>query len=212
MVMPKIEIDRSASYLPVKDIKVKGVPLDGEKVSHILKMSAEFRSVKEIAASANELWGETDYFATTIGVERTIKDATNRLTLDKMRNNYLAKLKNIAISHKRVRLDDLEDLRQTYIQHIKANACADDKERSEFRFMAKGLTDILSAARNELEGNGITFNQLNVIGEWDDKSDDDLRARRDELIKKAERALIGRTSGDSGDPEGIIETTASEPA
>lgn len=212
MSRSKMEQDRH-SGIYIKKVRVKKAALlDNEKVFHVLKMHAEFKSFKEIAVEAKELWGETDYFATVIGVERTIKDGTNKLTLDKMRNNYLAKLKNIAISHKRVRLDDLESLRQTYIEHIKANGCVDEKERSEFRFMAKGLTDILNAARNELEGNGITFNQLNVIGEWDDKSDDDLRARRDELIRKAERALIGRASGDSGDPEGVIETTAEQPA
>jgi hypothetical protein len=102
-----------------------------------------------------------------------------------------------------VRLGDLNDLRAAYLEQIRSNACGDSEQRAEFRSMAKGLVEILGAARDEVEGKGITFNQLNVtMVEFDGKSDAELVARRQELIAQAERALNGRPAGINNNPEG----------
>jgi hypothetical protein len=189
-----------------------------ETKEHVLRLFGEFNSFENIKHQIGIIRGTSNPFYDTKMIEMFCSLSKNKLRISHHRNKYLVKLKDVAISNKRIRIDDLQYLRDRFIHQIK-NLKDDDVEQiREFRYMAKGLSEILSQAQDEIEGKGINIH-LNMLdmGDMDDKSDAELISRRQELLAKAERAISGGTqrrgiAGDSGDSKNVIETTASEPA
>lgn len=182
----------------------------------ILILCGEFLSTEDIRLGLVAQMGEDNFLNDSVLIERICKDSRNKYSIQQYRNKYLNKVKDIALFHKRIRLDDLQKLRDRFISQIKELDDTKEEERREFRYMAKGLTEILSVAREEIEGKGMTFNQLNLIGDFDGKSDDELISRRDELLRKAERAIgiggpgVRGVSGADGDPAEFIEAQAEQ--
>ncbi len=195
-------IPKNAEVLASKDIEIKRL--------FLLRLHSEFKENKEIVEKYNKKFEanikESD-------VDKELNNTENRYLIQQFRNNYLNKIKNVALANKRVRLDDLDYLRNRYLELIRGNMCIDKDERQEFRIMSRALIEVLGAARDEIEGKGITFNQMNVsMGEFDGKSDAELLARRQELIRQAEISLVGRASGANDNPEGIETAEIIQPA
>lgn len=196
------ESPKNSEILDSKEIEIKRL--------FLLRLHSEFKDNKEIVEKYNKK------FETNISdndVEKELSNTENRYLIQQFRNNYLNKIKNVALANKRVRLDDLDYLRNRYLELIRSNNCLDKDERQEFRVMSRALIEVLGAARDEIEGKGITFNQMNVsMGEFDGKSDAELLARRQELIRQAEISLVGRASGANDNPEGIETAEIIQPA
>ena len=183
---------------------------DIEAKQDVLRCFAEFMSfeaikehvIKEHRAGANSILADVNV------IRKLCCDVRHKYFVLQCRGKYLTKMKDIALYHKRVRLDDLQMLRDRFVSQIVA---LDDKnavERGEFRFMAKGLAEVLSKAQEEVEGKGFNI-QVGLgifdMGDMDDKSDEELISRREELLKKASRALGsgGTTGRDGGGPDGV---------
>lgn len=189
---------------------IENIRVPEEQFLYVLRLHAEFCDIKRIFESCKEKFGSASFFAgNVLRIKHLIGNSDYNLIVSKYRMQYLARVKDVAISHKRIRLEDLELLRNNYLDKIRKTPVDDGKG---FRELAKGLNEVLMSARDEIEGKSMVFNQLNVIGDFNDKSDDELAARRDELIKQAERALIGGASGVNNNPEGIEDAQVSEPS
>lgn len=173
----------------------------------ILRLHAEFVGPSEIEDKINRKYQLQGLATCYSEITRVCEEQSNRYTIQQFRNQYLNKIKSVALSNKRVRLDDLDYVRGRFLEMLRGNMCADAGERAEFRVLSRGLLEVLGAARDEMEGKGITLLGVGVggglgLGDFDGKSDTELSARRDELIRQAETALIGRVTGINDNPEG----------
>lgn len=168
----------------------------------VLRLAAQFKTAREISKADIAIDRESGkpIRLSQDNISKIINKKENRITLSGLRQHYLAKMKDTAIYNKRIRLDDLEELRQKYLDMLRENQLADAEQRNEFRVLSKGFIEVLNAAREEVEGKSMVFNQLNMNMELDGQSDEDLIQRRDELIAKAERSLLGGVARDNGTP------------
>lgn len=206
-------------------LKYKDVEkLSDEDKDHVIRCYGEFQSLEVIK---DQLDPRSPLYHNQM-IEMLCSAPENRLKVMNYRNKYLTRLKDVAISHKRVRIDDLEVLRQRFTHQISLLDDTLPEDRKEFRFMATGLVQILSQAHDEVEGKGINIHLgLGVFGmeDMDGKSDDELISRREELLKKASRAIginlndprvgiadsSGRGAlGDNGDTAHVIEAKAEQ--
>ncbi len=183
-----------------------------EECLYVLNLHAEFLKPEKIQESCSVKYGKSSFFNSVIRINNLIKDSSSRLIVNTYRSAYLNKVKEIPIAHKKIRLDDLNELRENFLKKIRENKLETTAEAMEFRQLAKGLGEVLMAARDEVEGKSMTFNQLNVIGDFNDKTDAELSQRRDELIRQAERALNGGAARAIDDSKGVIDTQAVESA
>lgn len=190
---------------------VGGVRISEESYLFILRCHAEFLKPEQIQNRLKEEYGASHPLVNSlILIKKAIGDSGARLVVANYRNAYLTRIRDVGISHKRVRLGDLEEVRGKIMEKVKGYTLETPDQVKEFALITKSLTDVVDKAREEVEGKSIVFNQLNVIGDFGDKSDGELANRRDELIRKAERVIIteannGRTSGANGSSDGIEE-------
>lgn len=221
----KLSIKGSSDKVNVEELKELDVKyrqlerIPEAKREEVLRMFGEFNSFEQIKHHVIKTQGENAMLNDLGMIERLCRDPRHKFLVMRFRDQYLSHLKDVSLFHKRVRLDDLQYLRDRYLMQIKELDDHDVKHRSEFRFMASGLAQILSTVRDEVEGKGM---QINVglgifdMGDLDGKSDDELISRREELLKKAQRAIGSpsgrRTPGDNGNTEDVIEATVSKPS
>ncbi len=105
-------------------------------------------------------------------------------SLRKYRNEYYMKIMEVPISNKRVRLDNMEEVRVKIMEDIHANDVVD----AGFRENVKVLNSVFTTARNEIEGNPNMVANI-TINDFSEKSDEELREMRRELIDQAKRAV-----------------------
>lgn len=200
--------------VPDKGLKEK-VNYDGQMISedvllYILRLHAQFAKPEQIRKILVEDFGNSsgspsDYFNhSLIRINKLICEPKSKMIIATYRAQYLNKIKDVGISHKKVRLEDLDEVRGKMMERIKENKLKDKEEVREFMELVKGLNMTMTSARDEMEGKSIVLNQMNIMGDFGDKSDDELISRRDELIRQAEIAITGRTSGINHNPEGAI--------
>lgn len=195
---------------------IDSVRVPEEEFLYILRLHAEFVKPERIQESLQSKYGQNSALGNSlIRIKHVIGDTNSRLIIAQFRGAYLNRIKDVPIANKRVRLEDLEEVRDKVITDLKQNKLLDAEQKMEFRLMAKSLKDTLDCAREEVEGKSIVFNQLNVIGDFGDKSDDELASRRDELIRKASRVIAteafnGRTVRVDGITEGTDESQGGE--
>ena len=115
----------------------------------------------------------------------------------KFRMEFLKTVKDIPVAEKKVRLDDLESLRQR-LMHIVNNCHLErgDKNISRFLTVSRRLIEVLDIARNEMEQRpgvsiGIGFGNDGGLSEL---TDEQLQQQRDDLIRRAYIAEQRRTS------------------
>lgn len=181
----------NTNVLSLKRIGKTDVP--SEQYNDVLQMHGAFYKPSEIRTKIIERYGKDSYFNHPAHITNVCDKPENRLMIQRFRNNYLKKIQNIPIMHKIVRLRHMQAIVDRLADEIETKTDVDQ----EFRENAKSLRETLIAAKNEIEGAGVNFNQINVIGDMDEKSDDDLRAIRDELIKKARASLVERRDAGS---------------
>ncbi len=184
----------------------KEVRIPEDVCIYILRMHGEFTKPETILKGLKEKYGQSaNYFTSSITrLNKLISEPESRILIANFRAQYINRIKDVGISHKRCRLEDLEEARQILLEKMRN---LKDGELREFVSVIKELNTVLSNAREEIEGKSMTFNQFNVIGDFNEKTDEDLANRRDELIKQAERSLIGRTPRINDNSEGIEEAT-----
>ena len=123
--------------------------------------------------------------------------------ITKFRTEFLKTLKDIPISEKKFRLYDMEKLRTKVMFMVGELNPMTKNDFPKFLQCTSKMIQILDLARNEMEYKpnlaiGIGFNNN---GELNDLTDEQLRAQRDELIRKAANSIQPRSQALDDDPE-----------
>lgn len=215
-------IKKELTSLQKYDIKLKQMEsMPKEQLENIIQLFSEFCTLEAIRHSMIMSFGEEAVGSDVWIIEKITKNSKYKWEIQERRDKYLNRLKDLAISHKRVRLEDLQYLRDRYIVQIRGVGDNTPEERQEFKYMAYGLAQILAQAQDEVEGKGMNINVgLGVfdMGDLDGKSDQELISRRQELLAKAERAIgIGssqrpRIARDNTDSKNVIDTQTVQPS
>lgn len=171
-----------------------------------LRMYAEGIGPSDISKYIKSEWS-IDY--TPEGVSSLVKSKVHEPFLNRCREDYLKKIKDVPIANKRIRIDDLEKVRNKVMKALEENKCATKTEREEFRQLVRTLNDIIINAREEMEKKPNLVPVMG-LGDFSDKSDDDLIAERDELLKQAERLVAGGADKVSGSFEGTQDSDTIE--
>ena len=148
------------------------------KIMTVLKMHAEGFSGQDIC-STTEL-----AYATVHGL---IVEPSNKAFIDDFRRGYMARVMDVPVANKRIRMDDLETSRVRLLAELSGVAPG---EISKVGNVIRRLVEVLERAHNEMEQRPIFLAQLvsgyNSFGRM---SDDQLYEKRQELIMLARRSL-----------------------
>lgn len=182
--------------------------LSDEQTHIILKMMAEGSTPSECVKFIKETW-QIDISSSALSQSYQAKKYES--FVKKCKDDYLKKIKDIPIANKRIRVDDLEKVRTKLMAAIEENKCENRSQREEFRQLVRTLNDIIINAREEMEKKPNLVPVMG-LGDFSDKSDDDLIRERDELIKQAERFISGGTGEASSPLEGTEGSDTTEPS
>ncbi|MFA6100410.1 MAG: hypothetical protein WC750_06115 [Patescibacteria group bacterium] len=164
----------------------------------IYKLAGEGYTVAEITRLFN-MSQPKDARSTRIpGIHKILQLPEAHRYVSKFRMEFLKTVKDIPISQKAVRLDDLERLRQRLMNLI--NNCqlnrSHPKDISLFMAASRRVIEIMEIARNEMEQHpGLSIGIGLTQGDLSDLSDSDLQGKRDELLRRAAATLNRRASG-----------------
>lgn len=173
------------------------------------RMSGEGVSYRDILTF---LKNEYKISMTRNGIISMLESKRSQPFVKRFREDYLRKIKDVPIANKRIRIDDLERIRKKIISQLDSNELNTRERREEFRHLVRTLNDVIINAREEMERKPQLIAGLGLIGEFSDKSDDELIARKDELVKCAHNSLAGGSSGNRQHPEGTEDQDTAEPA
>lgn len=169
----------------------------------IYQWAGEGYSMREICQMFNRPRGPLPKIRIP-GVEKILNMPEAHRFVAKFRIEFLKNVKDIPVSQKVVRLDDLESLRQR-LMHIINNCHPNRSEREVSRLLtvSKRVIEIIDLARNEMEQRpgvsiGIGVNQGDMV----ELTDEQLKSIRDELMRKASRLIERRASSVDEGAEG----------
>lgn len=171
----------------------------------VYQWSAEGYTTGEICRLYNRSPGRTSTCLRSQGVERLLRLPEAHKFVGTLRKEYLKSIKDIPVTEKRIRLDDLESLRVRIMRII--NNCrpeASDKAFSKFMQTTRRAIEILAIARDEMEMKpGVSFGMMAMAqGELSELTDQQLKDYREELIRKAQRVEQRGASSVDENPEG----------
>jgi hypothetical protein len=168
--------------------------LDNDQRHMVLRMHAEGLGPLEISKFLLETY---NIKITTNSIYDTCRTKVNEKFVKSYRETYLAKVKEVPIANKRIRVDDLEKVRTKLIQLMEKNTCETKSQKAEYVSLSGELRRITDCAREEMERkpNLISTTIMNM----NEVSDGELHSRKEELIRKAQRIVGGGASGDNPD-------------
>ncbi len=192
-------------YIPKEAPGLPAPTITDDTAMFIMKMHAEGAPTHKIKVYVQ------DHCHITLRHEdvwRVIEKPGAKGIINGFKEEYYKRLMEVPICNKRIRVDNLESVRVKVMTAIDENALLDAEQKHEFREDVRTLVGALAAARTEIEGAGMT---IKMVGEFNGKSDDELAARRDEILKQAEKLITveaanGTTVGVDKDTEGIEAT------
>jgi hypothetical protein len=154
------------------------------KIMTVLKMHAEGFKVADICVTTELA------YATVHGL---IVEPSNKAFIDDFRRGYMARVMDVPVANKRVRMDDLEVSRKRLLHELSLLA---DGEISKVSNVIRRLVEVLERAHNEMEQRPIFLAQLvsgyNSFGRM---TDEQLYDKRQELILLARRSLATPIDG-----------------
>lgn len=200
--------------MSIEEVKVKRkgmVPakLNDEQRIILVRMHAEGMAPKDMVAHIKNEWN-IDFTSEGVGVVVRAKKFEGHLK--RFREDYLKKIKDVPIANKRIRIDDLERIRKKVMKALEENPCETKQQKEEFRFFVRTLNDTIINAREEMEKKPQLIAGLGLLGDFSDKSDDELIAERDEILRQANRLVPGGTSESDRHSEGTQGTDSTESA
>lgn len=180
--------------------------LSPEQRMLVLRKYAEMAEPAEISLWIKDSFN-IDY--KTSSISSLVQTPTAKPVIAKFKEDWMRRVKEVPIANKRIRIEDLEYIRVKLMKLIKDNLCDSKGQKEEFRHQVKTLNEIILNAREEMEKKPfITIG----LGDFSDKSDDELIAERDEILKQAERLVKGSVIEISHTPNGVENTGPIEPA
>lgn len=170
----------------------------------IYKWAGEGFSVKEICRLTNSgRPGGARLRAST--VERVLGMPEAHKFVAKFQTEFLKTVKDVPVAEKKVRLNDIEKIRQR-LMHVIDNSRIDRSKEELHKFLvcSRRMVELIDLARNEVEKvPGMTIG-IGIGGRGDigELTDEQLRVQREELLRKARIIVEQRTSEIDGDTEG----------
>lgn len=122
-------------------------------------------------------------------IRSTCDAKINKPFIEKFRTAYLSRVSEVPIANKRVRIDDLEKVREKILRVIEKNPLQTQKQRNEFLAFSSRLVAVVQQAREETEKRPEIMNNFSLVNEFSSLSDDELRQTRDELLAKVQKSL-----------------------
>lgn len=121
-------------------------------------------------------------------IRSTCDAKINQPFIERFRAAYLNKVSEVPIANKRVRIDDLEKVREKILRVIDKNPLETQKQRNEFLAFSSRLVAVVQQAREEIEKRPEIMNTFSV-NEFSDMSDEDLQKTREELLAKVRQSI-----------------------
>lgn len=167
--------------------------LPDENRHEIYRWAAEGRSVGDITSIFNRKYKPQD-----VGRHSKLQSKTITKVLclpeaekyvGKYRLEFLSAIRDIPITEKRIRLADLELMRQKtmlFLKNVQASTNISPRAFTQYLALIKKMTEILALAKEEMEPkNGINIGiGIGGTGEFADINDEQLHDERDALLKK----------------------------
>jgi hypothetical protein len=145
------------------------------------------------------------------GVDKILRTPEAEKFVAQFRIKFLKSLEKIPITTKAVRMDNLDRLSSRLMtMALGCRPQRSEKEVTKFLTITRRVIEITDLARNEMEQRpGVSIGIGLGQGDLNDLSDEQLKARRDEIIRRAAKSLnagsVGAdeiTEGDEGSDSG----------
>lgn len=183
--------------------------LSDEQRVEVYKLHAEGLINSEIVKYLADAYGVS---ITAPSIFKILHTETAKVQIKRFREDYIKRVKDVPMANKRIRLDDLQIIRDKLMKQIKGNPCETKAQRDEFRRDSRSLSEIVNSSRDEMEKKVNLVPGFGVIGDFEDKTDEQLIAERDELVRQAEKSLASRVTAIDIDPEGASGPDQTESA
>ena len=169
-----------------------------KKLSHdqrmfVLRMSGEGYRLADIQRELNSKYNISLHHES---IKSTCEAKINQPFVQQFRESYLARVKEVPIANKRIRVDDLEKVRKKIIEQIEKNPMETAKQKSEFLLMTNRLERVIEQAREEMEKKPQLIASV-AVNEFTSLSDAELLRRKDSLIQK----ILGFQQADVVEPD-----------
>lgn len=131
------------------------------------------------------------------GVQKILEAPEAQKFVSVFRLKYLKSLEKIPLANKAVRMDNLDKINQRLMHMAEfTKTYRNEKEASKFLNIVRRIIEIQDLARNEMEQRaGVSIGIGLGQGDLDDLSDEQLKSRRDEIIRRAAKAINQGTGG-----------------
>lgn len=144
-------------------------------------------------------------FITVEAVTTLLSKPEAQKPISQFRLSFLKELSKIPASEKKMRLWNLEHIRgRLELMINNSSPTKSDKEFNRFMICSRQMLLVLDLARAEVEPKAgvLPGGLVEEDGELSNLSYEQLKAQRDELLRKAQRAIEQRTATAGEDPEG----------
>ena len=132
---------------------------------------------------------------------QTCKSKKHQPRIKEFKDRYLSEVRSVPIANKRIRIDDLEEIKNKIMKMLIKNPLKTKSDRTEFLAQSGRLMQIEAQAMEEMEKKPHIFQ--NVVVTMGDSSDEALHERRKELENRWKAATRGRTTGANSDSGGV---------
>ena len=181
--------------------------LDNDQLHLTLRMFAEGYSIPNIR---KELSTKFNINISRQSILLKCEAKGNQQFIKDYRETYLAKVREVPIANKRIRIDDLEMVRTRLIKLLKENKCENKSQKAEYLTLSRELRALVESAREEMERKPHLIS--NTILNMNEVSDGQLHSRKEELVRKAQRVIGGGASRIDPDRGGIEPEDSPEPS
>ena len=185
-----------------------GKKLNDEQRMFVYRCHAEYLMGHEIKRMLTEHYGVVITVATITTICRAQKAKAH---IEKFREAYMQKIKDVPIANKRIRMDDLEKARVKLGEMMSGNPCKTKGDKAEYRSCIKHLNETFCVALNEMERKPLMLQQM-MVSDYSNLTDEELQERKREIIEKETGVRQRRDSGAGESGSGVEVEDKGKPA
>jgi len=149
----------------------------------IYRLFAEFRRPSKVITILKETHGID---VTASMVRDMCRDVSAIPYIQRFRDEFLVRVKEVPVANKRVRVDALQTVLDELMEYMDGKVGPDGNglDMNELLMIHRRINETLAQAREEIEGKPTIMQQFNVT-QFSNLSDDELQRRKEEIIAKA---------------------------